>query len=96
MTVNDKTYFESEPSNKNNAYEPYRWRNTFHFLRLNNNYYCRHNYTLTEIQNRLEHENNNQLPVATAHGCQETTTPVEDGADPREDRIVGTNELVRV
>lgn len=92
MTVNDKTYFESEPKLNDDLYNPYRWHNTFHFLRLNSAP-RRYNYSLTEIQNRLEHD---KLPVTTTPQCCQATAQDKVSPGPREERVADPERLVRV
>lgn len=92
MTVNDKTYFESEPKLNDNLYNPCQWHNTFHFLRLNSNN-RKFNYSLTEIQNRLEHD---KLPDTTSPQCFQATAQDKVSRCPGEERVADPERLVRV
>lgn len=91
MTVNDKTYFLSNPHQWEHQADPNRYHNTFLFLR-HTLYQTRGTYSKEEITNRLE----NSIPATGPHGTGQTGAKVKESRGSRKDRLVSASVLEKV
>lgn len=88
MTVNDTSYFLSNPKQWDHQADPNKHHNTFLFLR-HTLYQTHGTYTIEEIATRLE----NSLPCTGSHGIGQTGATVKEVRGSRKDRLPGANVL---